>query len=56
MKKKINVENCEERCLNKDQNSDDGFQKAEVKGSNRRSITIMGDSMLKELKPHLMRK
>ena len=56
IKQKIHLENCEERCLNKYQDSDDGFQKAGVKGSNRRSITIMGDSMLKELKPHLMRK
>ena len=43
IKQKIN---CKERCLNKDQNSDDGFEKAGVKGSNRRTITIMGDSML----------
>ena len=32
----------------------DGFQKA--KATRKRSVTILGDSMIKELKPHLMRK
>ena len=43
--------------VNVDQNDEfanDGFQQINAKG-NKRSITIMGDSMIKELKPHLMR-
>ena len=37
-----------------DEFANDGFQQINAKG-NKRSITIMGDSMIKELKPHLMR-
>ena len=54
---KINSVNRQNINLNTDQNCerhDDGFQKA--KATKKRSVTILGDSMIKELKPHLMRK
>ena len=37
-----------------DEFANDGFQQINAKG-NKRSITIMGESMVKDLKPHLMR-
>ena len=58
-KQKLNSENRHEINLNKDRNiewHDDGFQKIKAKSTKKRSVTILSDSMTKELKPHLMRK
>ena len=54
---KINSVNRRDIHLNTDQNCerhDDGFQKA--KATKKRPVTTLVDSMIKELRPHLMRK